>query len=385
MYTKEEIIKMSQEVHGDKYDYSLVEDIQNKLGKIKYRCIKHDYIHEQTFHNHLQGKGCPICAKESRRIGKLMSKDEFLKKASKKRKDLDKYDLDKIDYTFRDENGRMEMYCKEHGRFLIRPAHFFNGVGCQLCNGRQKNDDEVRKELSHLHPTLDFSETKYSERDKYGNIKVICPEHGTKYMRYWNLLNGEGCYECSMKKNGLDSRLSNEEIIKRAKEIYGKDTYTFDKLDNQNRREDKKVIITCPKHGDFFVNLSNFISGKSGCPVCNERKLEREVRLFLTENNINFEFQKHFDWLGKQSLDFYLPDYNIGIECQGIQHFEPKEYFGDEEGFKVQFERDNRKKQLCDINNVNLIYYMRNKFVKNNNDFFNLTKMLLYIKNNAQN
>lgn len=39
--------------------------------------------------------------------------------------------------------------------------------------------------------------------------------------------------------------------------------------------------------------------------------------------NIKYERYKKFSWLKKQNLDFYLPDYNIAIECQGIQHFEP--------------------------------------------------------------
>ena len=44
---------------------------------------------------------------------------------------------------------------------------------------------------------------------------------------------------------------------------------------------------------------------------------------FLKENNIEFETQKRFKWLGGKSLDFYLPKYNIAIECQGLQHFRP--------------------------------------------------------------
>ena len=55
--------------------------------------------------------------------------------------------------------------------------------------------------------------------------------------------------------------------------------------------------------------------------------------------------QKRFKkWLGGQSLDFYLPDYNIGIECQGIQHFKNDKMYNKLE--EVQ-NRDERKKKLC--------------------------------------
>lgn len=76
----------------------------------------------------------------------------------------------------------------------------------------------------------------------------------------------------------------------------------------------------------------------------------------LNDNNIKYERFKHFDWLGRQSLDFYLPDYNIGIECQGEQHFKPIKYFGGEDKFNKIVERDKRKLELCQNNNVKLLF-----------------------------
>ena len=63
---------------------------------------------------------------------------------------------------------------------------------------------------------------------------------------------------------------------------------------------------------------------KHGCPLCRKSKLEIEVENLLNTLNIRYEYQKQFDWLNfakPQSLDFYLPDYNIAIECQGDTHF----------------------------------------------------------------
>ena len=99
---------------------------------------------------------------------------------------------------------------------------------------------------------------------------------------------------------------------------------------------------------------------KCGCPICNESHLERDVRLFLQENNIKFEQQKRFKWLGRQSLDFYLPDYNIAIECQGLQHFNEVEHFGGKEEFKKILRRDNIKNIKCSDNNVKLFYVVKN-------------------------
>ena len=38
--------------------------------------------------------------------------------------------------------------------------------------------------------------------------------------------------------------------------------------------------------------------------------------------------------LGSLSLDFYLPEHKIAIECQGEQHFEPVKHFGGEKKFE---------------------------------------------------
>ena len=61
--------------------------------------------------------------------------------------------------------------------------------------------------------------------------------------------------------------------------------------------------------------------------------------------------------LGSFSLDFYLPKYNVAIECQGGQHFQPIEHFGGWEEFKIVQERDRRKFELCKEHNIPIIYY----------------------------
>ena len=62
------------------------------------------------------------------------------------------------------------------------------------------------------------------------------------------------------------------------------------------------------------------------------------------------------DWLGRQHLDIYFPILKIGIEYQGLQHYEPVEYFGGKEAFQKNVERDYKKRELCEINNCALIY-----------------------------
>ena len=60
-------------------------------------------------------------------------------------------------------------------------------------------------------------------------------------------------------------------------------------------------------------------------------------------------------WLERQRFDVYLPKRKIAIEYQGIQHFEPVDFFGGEEGFKNTQERDASKRRKCKENGCSLI------------------------------
>lgn len=62
-------------------------------------------------------------------------------------------------------------------------------------------------------------------------------------------------------------------------------------------------------------------------------------------------------WLGRQSLDIGFPELGIGIEFHGTQHYEPVEYFGGEEAFEAQLERDERKAKLCRANDIILLVF----------------------------
>ena len=147
-------------------------------------------------------------------------------------------------------------------------------------------------------------------------------------------------------------------FIEKAKLIHG-DKYDYSKT--IYKKYSIKVTITCKKHGDFTILPTNFFKGV-GCPICAESSLEGEMRRFLEENNVKFEGYKKFKWLGKQHLDFYLPEYNAALECQGGQHFKPIDIYDGEEGFAKTVSLDMRKRKLCKKNNVKLFYYANEKY-----------------------
>lgn len=62
-------------------------------------------------------------------------------------------------------------------------------------------------------------------------------------------------------------------------------------------------------------------------------------------------------FLGGLELDIFIKELNIGIEYQGIQHYEPIDHWGGVESLKKLQMRDNIKKELCQINNIPLLYF----------------------------
>ena len=59
-------------------------------------------------------------------------------------------------------------------------------------------------------------------------------------------------------------KITTEEFIEKAKNVHG-DKYDYSKVRYNNSKE--KVIIICPKHGDFLQTPNSHLSG-SGCPDC---------------------------------------------------------------------------------------------------------------------
>ena len=128
----------------------------------------------------------------------------------------------------------------------------------------------------------------------------------------------------------------------------------------------------------YITHLNNFDGfNKSNVTISND---------ILIDNNIEFKQQKYFKkWLGRQSLDFYIKEKNIAIECQGLQHFKNERRY---QNLELVQERDRKKKLLCKENNVHLIYYLPAVFAeymdKDDIFFTDVSDLVEYIKKYKQ-
>ena len=282
--------------------------------------------------------------------------NDFIKKAAAIHNNKYAYD----ESTFVDSRTSMRIICPEHGEFWQKPnRHVSYKRGCPKCgrtiaanrNIVHRGSEFISKAREIHGDKYDYSKVNYVRHNK--KVCIICPVHGEFWQTPNNHLQGNGCRQCGIENKVYYNKKNEEQFIEDAKRVHG-DKYSYEKLNYVNSVS--KAIITCPIHGDFEQEANSHLRG-AGCPICAESHLENEIRNMLYDNNVKVLSKYNFDWLGRQHLDLYLPEYNIAIECQGVQHFEVVDHFGGEEKYIKRVERDTLKKQLCDEHGVELIYY----------------------------
>lgn len=370
--TIEEFIEKSRRVHKGKYTYEHAVYVNNRTH-IKITCPKHG-LFLQTPNNHLNGQGCPKCKHEEQSTTSRKDFNDVI--SAFKKRHGDKYDYSKVEYV--NNHTKVCITCPEHGDFWQTPKQHSHGQGCPKCavdkrtvrrkkNTRLKrkfNTESYIEEANKIHDCrYTYNETKYNKLKDY--IIVTCPIHGNFMISAEKHLLGRGCKECLKTELSNKFRKSNEDFIKEAKIIHG-DKYDYRKC--KYKGADKPITIICPIHGEFTQMAGSHLQGH-GCPKCKKSSLENNVEKSLLGKNIDYVFQYRPSFLrtskhGQLSIDFYLPDFNTAIECQGIQHFEAIEYFGGEKALESIKERDKRKFLLCKTNGIMMEYIIYNENVE---------------------
>lgn len=138
------------------------------------------------------------------------------------------------------------------------------------------------------------------------------------------------------------------------------------------------------KSAKYFLKKNNGLYQKAGLlnysnkliyPYRKKSIIEIDLEEFLS-TKFKLEIQKTFDWLKNEtsmSLDIFIEELSLAIEIQGDQHYIPIDYYGGNDGFNKQIERDKLKKKLCDDHGIILLYY---------SELENLSRDRKNIKNN---
>lgn len=103
---------------------------------------------------------------------------------------------------------------------------------------------------------------------------------------------------------------------------------------------------------EFKVAPKDILKKPYLCPICSSSHGEKRILFWLENNNFSYCRQYKID---RFRVDFYLPNENIIIEFNGIQHYQPVKHFGDQEKFVQQQNRDNFIRNFCQSNQIKLI------------------------------
>lgn len=209
-----------------------------------------------------------------------------------------------------------ELLRKKH---CCYPCHYGVGTGVKI----QEQEEQI-KTLIDKDPDLEFIKFGYDHKNYKTTVEFKCKKCGNINVKTLQVFLKNGlCSYCQygarqMNTAGLQARLPKGYSI--LEEYQG---------------ADKKILFRHDECGFIWKTTPhNLISG-TGCPRCalGRSKGEKKIIHFLEQNSIKYESEKKFDFSGLRCYDFYLPEYNLLIEYNGIQHYKDIKFHGE---YKLQ-------------------------------------------------
>lgn len=284
-------------------------------------------------------------------------------------------------YIAKQSHKKVYIKCSKtdyHNSYPTTPNRFYIGNRCPYCTTR---NGKVHSKDSFAQWGIDNIDknflTKYWSPKNTLNPWELTPRSSNKI---WILCqekdyhNDDGGYLTSCDDFNRGIRCNYCHSIK----IHLKDSFGYlypQKAKYWSKSNDESPFEVAPKSGQIFkfycedcgeefeTSLNRIISSNRSmkCRNCTSSKGEQKIKEYLINNNINFISQKTFKYLigvgnGNLSYDFYLPQYNLLIEYQGIQHEKYHKYFHrTKRDFTIQKEHDRRKKKYAKDNNIELL------------------------------
>lgn len=254
--TKDEFISDCVKIHGDKYDYSLVE-YMGSHSIIEIICPLHGKFSQKAY-SHFKS-GCKKCSDSLKRN----SIDTFITNSNIIHSN--KYDYSMVEY--KNVYTKVSIVCPIHGKFEQTPHLHLRSGGCGKCGidkKRYSKEEFLRLCLSIHGNKYDYTSIEYV--DIQTPIIVSCTIHGNfSQLPYVHIRGKGGCHECNVVNR---QKMDVDTFIKISNDIHN-GYYDYSIVEYKNSRT--KVVIICPKHGEFSIKPSSHITKKQGCPKCKKR------------------------------------------------------------------------------------------------------------------
>lgn len=346
--TKEEFIEKSKNIFGDLYNYSKVEYKGNKI-KVELVCDEHGSFFIRPDTHLTRQSGCQKCSKV--RVGNLNMNKNWLDNF--KSVHGEKYDYSKVEY--KGNKIKVEILCKQHGSFFMKPnAHVNQKQGCFKCS-RKYNNKETFIEISKMMHDYDYSKVKYI--NSHSKVEIICKEHGSFFIRPSDHINqNQGCPKCGKISMSNKHRKNLNLLIEEFHTVHG-DFYDYSMMNYINNKSKIDIICPKHGLFQQAPKQHSSGNGCPKCNSSSGEKKIFTI-LSKMEINFIFQhtFDTCVSDRGvRLKFDFYIPDRNICIEYDGQQHFKPIDYFGGEKSFIENKKRDEIKDKFCLSNRIKLV------------------------------
>lgn len=183
--TTEEVIQNFTNIHGDRYNYSNIEYVNNSTN-VTIICSNHGSF-QQSPASHLRGNGCQVCS------GKKPHTTKEVVETFKKMYG------DNYDYSMTDYKGALKKFkvlCKNHGEFETLYNNMLKGWACPDCTNYRKNiEQSFLKEAKEAHGNeYDYSKVVY--KNCHAKVEIICKIHGSFFQQPRIHASGARCQKC---------------------------------------------------------------------------------------------------------------------------------------------------------------------------------------------
>lgn len=257
-------------------------------------------------------------------------------------------------------NKKIKWKCIKNHEWIATPNDRTNRkTGCPYCSNRKLNDENNLKVVyPEISKSWNFQRNCINPTDVFPSspkkVWWLC-EKGHEWESTVNNRLTRGCPYCT--KNRLLPDKSNS-IFYTHKDLmkdwyYGKNCISPKDI---TFGMSKKIWWLCEKGHEWESTINNRTSGNN-CPYCRESKGEKEIEEYLKTKNIEHKRQYIIKYgeFKRLYIDFYIPEYKLAIEYDGVQHFEPVKHFGGKPKFDKQVLIDKTKESYCKENKINLL------------------------------
>ena len=322
-------------------EYVFLDSYVNALTRLKVKHNKCGNVYDVIPNNFIKGRRCPYCSGNVKKTNTQFKQEVF--------------NLVGSEYTFLESyvgaNNKLRVKHNQCGKiYEVTPYHFISGGRCPNCvlKDKRKTNEQFKQEVfnlvgneyTFLEPYVTGTKKIKIRHNECNNVYLVAPV---------TFLNGSYCPYCSKNARKTDAQFKQEVY-----DLVGNEYVFLEHYVNCYT----KIKVKHNKCGNIYrVTPNHFLRGIL-CPYCNSPKGELIIDKILKSLKINYEAQKMFDDLKDKyylSYDFYIPGQNILIEYQGIQHYQPIDYFGGVNKFVIQQKHDQMKLDYAKNHGYNLI------------------------------